>query len=475
MKKRHTGVWVFLILFVLAAAGAGGYYTYAQQYEDRFLEGTFINGDNVGNMTAAEVEEAIRTKVEDYELKLTFADDQTETLSMEEIGFAYVPDGKAESILAEQNPYEWIRGKLGQTAEYTVSEAYTYDENKLRDAILSLPEMRPENQVAPSDAHMQMGEDKRLRIVPEIDGNQIDANRVIEAAKEAVSTGIREVDVTALDAYSSAGVRADDPELVLAVSDLNAYLDTEITYTLYDGSKMKLGRDDIATFLSVRDDDPDAYYFNTETAREKCTEFIRKMAEQYDYTYDTVTFHTTYEGDLTIPCETSGRLIDEESESAALYEAVLEKVSVEKEPAYSLFRDADGQFGGTYVEVDIDAQHMWYYHDGEIRVESDCVTGKASDPNRATPRGVYYIYTKERNRTLKGEINPSTGKPSYESFVNYWMPFNEGIGLHDASWRSSFGGSIYYENGSHGCVNLPYSVAQALYDVLEVGTPVIVD
>ena len=94
---------------------------------------------------------------------------------------------------------------------------------------------------------------------------------------------------------------------------------------------------------------------------------------------------------------------------------------------------------------------------------------------RRRPRGVYYIYTKERNRTLKGEINPSTGKPSYESFVNYWMPFNEGIGLHDASWRSSFGGSIYYENGSHGCVNLPYSVAQALYDVLEVGTPVLVD
>lgn len=54
------------------------------------------------------------------------------------------------------------------------------------------------------------------------------------------------------------------------------------------------------------------------------------------------------------------------------------------------------------------------------------------------------------------------------------MPFHNGVGLHDASWRSEFGGTIYKYSGSHGCVNLPYSAAKAIYAEAEIGTTVIV-
>lgn len=53
------------------------------------------------------------------------------------------------------------------------------------------------------------------------------------------------------------------------------------------------------------------------------------------------------------------------------------------------------------------------------------------------------------------------------------MPFNGNIGLHDADWRTSFGGQIYRTNGSHGCVNLPPDYARRIYDVVQTGTPVI--
>ena len=53
------------------------------------------------------------------------------------------------------------------------------------------------------------------------------------------------------------------------------------------------------------------------------------------------------------------------------------------------------------------------------------------------------------------------------------MPFNNNVGMHDASWRSEFGRNIYRTNGSHGCINLPYSVAQEIYDYVEKDTPVI--
>lgn len=462
------------MLVLLTGAAAAFYCTEAQQYETKFIEGTFINGEHVGNMTAEEVEERIRSRVEDYRLTLNFAGDIKETLTMEDIGFAYASDRGVQKALDEQNSYEWIRGKMGQTASYTVGEVYTFDEEKLKNALFSLPEMLPENQTAPSDAYLEMGDDLRIRIVPETDGSRIDGETVYEAVKKAVSEGRKEVDVNALDVYSHASVRADDPSLVLQASDLNSLLDTAVTYTLYDGSKAVFDKKLIRAFIVSDEEEKGWYDFDENAASEGCRTFIHGLAEKYNYTYDYVTFHTTWAGDLDIPCAESGRVIDEETESQTLYSLLVNRQSGSRTPVYSLERDADGTFGGTYVEVDIGSQHVWYYRDGDMWWESDCVSGKESDPDRRTPRGVYEIYTKERNRTLKGEINPATGKPSYESFVNFWMPFNEGIGLHDASWRSSFGGNIYYDSGSHGCINLPYASAQSLYDILEVGTPVIV-
>ena len=72
---------------------------------------------------------------------------------------------------------------------------------------------------------------------------------------------------------------------------------------------------------------------------------------------------------------------------------------------------------------------------------------------------------KERNAMLVGE--------NYETPVSYWMPFNQNVGLHDAVWRDSFGGSIYKTSGSHGCINLPYAIAKQIYGYAEKGMPVI--
>ena len=121
--------------------------------------------------------------------------------------------------------------------------------------------------------------------------------------------------------------------------------------------------------------------------------------------------------------------------------------------------------GNTYVEISIDRQHMWYYKNGKLIVETDVVTGNA-DGWHNTPRGFHSIYSRARNTTLSG--------PGYSSFVEYWMAFCGGCGIHDASWRSRFGGSIYKGDGSHGCVNTPISKVKIIYNNASVGTPVIV-
>ena len=125
----------------------------------------------------------------------------------------------------------------------------------------------------------------------------------------------------------------------------------------------------------------------------------------------------------------------------------------------------DREVGNTYIEVSLDDQHMWYIVDGDVYLESDCVTGNYKSMD--TPKGYFEIHGKASPCTLKGD--------DYVSYVTYWMPFiGGGWGLHDATWRSSFGGNIYKGDGSHGCVNLPYDTAKKLYAHTEEGTPVIV-
>lgn len=118
----------------------------------------------------------------------------------------------------------------------------------------------------------------------------------------------------------------------------------------------------------------------------------------------------------------------------------------------------------SYIEVDISDQNIKYHTNEEIILDSNIVTGMQNVSD--TRIGMFEIYSKQTSRYLTG--------PGYRSYVDYWMPFDGGIGLHDASWRDEFGGEIYINSGSHGCVNLPFEIAKKIYDNSEIGTKVLV-
>lgn len=117
-----------------------------------------------------------------------------------------------------------------------------------------------------------------------------------------------------------------------------------------------------------------------------------------------------------------------------------------------------------YILVDISDQTLKYYVKGKVKLKSNVVTGGRGC---GTPTGRFKLHHKARNVNLTG--------PGYVSHVNYWMPFiGQSYGMHDASWRSQFGGSIYKYNGSHGCVNMPRSKVSKLYKMVPNGTRVII-
>ncbi|HSX01715.1 MAG TPA: peptidoglycan binding domain-containing protein [Candidatus Saccharimonadia bacterium] len=125
---------------------------------------------------------------------------------------------------------------------------------------------------------------------------------------------------------------------------------------------------------------------------------------------------------------------------------------------------------GRYIEISLSKQHLWVWQDHNVIYESPITSG-ATGMGFPTVTGLFSIYYKTTNTHLVGaQYGP---RYNYDVFVQYWMPFYQGFGLHDASWRNGvFGGPDYYYNGSHGCVNLPLATAEFLYNWADIGTPV---
>lgn len=130
-----------------------------------------------------------------------------------------------------------------------------------------------------------------------------------------------------------------------------------------------------------------------------------------------------------------------------------------------IFSQNTGEIGKTYTEVSISKQKVWYVKNGKTVLSSSCVTGRKGVHD--TPTGVFFISEKINGKYLTGD--------NYRTWVNKWLRLTwSGIGLHDASWRGSYGGNIYKYNGSHGCINLPYSFVSKLFNKVNYGDPVIV-
>jgi len=289
---------------------------------------------------------------------------------------------------------------------------------------------------------------------------QILASQQAAAAANGVASNI---DMAAINAASSSPAEA-----MVTGQKLSTVNGMSVAYQMYNGETEYLDGFTIASWVTGNNGN------TIQVDPNQVAAYVQGLKDKYDS--KGVQTWTSADGTQKSLATSYGYYIDLAGETAALTADIQALQSVVRQPVYSMtaVQAAMPQWGNTFVEVDISSQHAYFYQDGNCVWESPVVTGKATDPERATPTGVFSLNYKQTDRVLKGAIDKSTGKPSYESHVDYWMPFNGNIGLHDASWRSSFGGDIYVNNGSHGCINLPKDRAQALYGLINKGTVVVV-
>ena len=476
-KKKKFPVWQIIVLILaLAAAALVGVFLYiASTYEDRFIEGTYINGIYAGDKGVEEIEQEIRQRVEDYSIEVTFRGGAKETITGQSIGYEYVSSGGVAKLLEEQDPKEWLSGRFGAEKTFTVSEATKFDPEKLSAVLNALPEMQAGNYLAPTNAFLAI-ENNAFTIVPETQGNTLVYDELYTRVSQAAAGSALTVDIGADEnAYEKPVVYADNADLISQRDSLNGFLQTVITYDLKDGTTKTIDGSTLINWISQ--DENGWYYIDDGNVMANVEAYVTELAAEVDNVKSGVDFQSSALGVIALPTATYGLQIGKDQEVAQLFTEIMERTTTERAPIYSMdytISLSDLGIGNTYIEIDIPNQHLYYYKDGVLTLESDIVSG--SEYTTPTPRGIFYIQNREQNVTLLGPYLADGKTRSYTTLVKYWLPFDiaNGVGLHDASWRAEFGGDIYRGGGSHGCVNMPEAVVANLFYIVSVGTPVLV-
>ena len=469
-KHGYKGLRIFgLLVLMIAVLGGCAYGGISYYFSNRFFEGTWINGIDCSQKTAYEVEELMKEKLSEYSIEVSSRDVAAQTIKGEDIDYKYMSTGEILQLLRKQKPYEWVKG-LYEQKSYTVDENVGYNKTLLQEQLKSLNCAQAENQTEPENAYVAF-QNNAFVIVPETEGSKLnikEAYKVLNAAVEANESAIDFSNTP--EVYVSAAVTKDDPELQAALEACNNYTKASITYTFGDQSTT-LDGNTIKDWLQF--DEKGQLIWDDNSFQQHVAEYVAQLAATYDTVGTEREFQATSGRTVYVSSSVYGWKIDQAAEAAQLSQEIQSGTQTTREPIYAQTANAYGvnDLGNTYIEVDLSEQHMYYYQNGADIFESDFVSGNMSYADRQTHAGIFTLYYKKSPDVLRGGQKGTANY--YEQPVQYWMPFDGGIGFHDANWRDDFGGDIYLTSGSHGCINLPPENAAVLYDLIQYDVPIV--
>lgn len=450
-----------IIIFFIAS-----FIGFKLKYSNIFYGHTYVNGIEISNMNIEEASKAISMALDNEIFVIKNNNKKIYEYSLkDDFGLTYELKESLTKIKS-------LEDDLGIITKLFTKKSYHLDnlkvnEEKFKEQISGSKFYHEGNSDITKDADIEFSEDeKRFVIKKEHQGTNINLDDFYKSAKALIASGVFEIDLSSGKYYEKPKVLSDNEALIKKNNSLNEFLGAAITYQVPDG---EFTCDPLTYYKWLKyDEDHGVSIDSTEVEK-----YVQELAYSYNTYGNSKSFKTTKRGEIKVPGGNFGYIINKNEEAAELTKNITNKEKVTREPIYSQkeFSTNNG-IGNTYVEIDLTNQQVYFYKDGTMVLSSGCVTGNPNKGN-ATPPGIYRIYNKQSPSILRGQIDPKTGKREYETPVTYWIPFNGGIGLHDANWQSAFGGERYLSNGSHGCVNLPESIAATIYSRVNIGTPVI--
>lgn len=466
--------WVWLVILavvVLLGLLIAGYCKKAVYYQTHFFKNTFINNIDCSEMEAVAVAAQLNSQIIEYNVEIIGRDEKGEEISLgtiqaDDINYVYTDSlGGVQEILELQNEWLWITTLGDEIRGFSLVQDVTFDSNLLAEKLLELDGFQKENMIAPTDAYISEYSEEigGYEIIPETRGTKFDVEKAVSCVETAIIGESAAVEVTVnlveQGLYEEPKIVGSDEKLVSQVDTINRWLSTEITYD-WNGNKIVVDNSVIKDWASLEDGKP-------VLDEQAISDFVNKNANAYDTSGKNATFTTTLGVQLSLPRLSYGWKTDREGEIAELTELIKTGSKQEREPLYLRKGVWKGQndIGTSYVEADITHQHLYVYDKGVIVFETDFVSGDMNKPDCVSPAGIFGLTYKTLNAVLRGA--------DYVTPVTYWMPFYGNFGMHDATWRDSFGGEIYLTDGSHGCLNLPLDAAAIIYNYVYEGSPII--
>lgn len=310
------------------------------------------------------------------------------------------------------------------------------------------------------------------KIVKEVYGNNIDKKKFKDNVFKSISEGDFYINYYPQDYYEKPKIKSNNSDLANQQEYLKGLNVMNITYKM-PKKNVKVAKGRIFGLYGINNSNlSDKAKENAplKVDEKAVKSFVKMINDKYDTVGTKRKFKSTNRGVITVRGGDYGYDIDKKKEAEQLIKDLKAQKSIKRKPVYyrTGYKNAK-DIGNSYVEINLSSQKLWLYKNGKLITSFSVVTGTTSTGHGTHP-GVYYIKYKARHTTLRGSNGDGT---EYASPVNYWMPFNGGQGIHDANWRSSFGGTIYRYSGSHGCVNCPPSRVGAVYNNVTAGYPVV--
>ncbi|KGK85813.1 peptidoglycan binding domain-containing protein [Clostridium sp. HMP27] len=450
-KSKRTGNIMILIFSILLV-----YSLISLYFTKHFFFNTVINGVDVSLKSHSDADDIIKGYVKDYKLQLIERKDEIEEIKGKDIGIKYNEKNSISKVYYNQSSFKWIVSVL-KDEKYYLDDLFVFNKDDLENKINELNCLNKEI-IEPQNVSFKYSKNS-YEVIEEVYGNKINKDKLKADIEMSILKGETKLDLNENLCYENPKYTLKSDKTFETKSLLDKYVQSKITYIFGDENEI-LDGNIISQWLSVNE--------NLEAVinENAVTEYVLGMSKKYDTVGVTRNFKTSTGKVVEVKGGIYGWKINPYAETKAVLETIKLGIAVEREPIYgqkAVSRDKN-DIGSTYVEINITRQHLWFYKNGRLITQGAVVTG---NPNRgnSTKLGTYMLNYKQKGSTLRGQ--------NYEAEVTYWMPFYGNIGIHDASWRYSFGGQIYKRNGTHGCVNAPLYLAKTIFENIEEGTPII--
>lgn len=455
---------------IVAGAVLAVYIVFAIVFSIWTVPNTKLGVFDISFKTSEDIEKTLNQALEGYNLNIS-GDGFSFSASASDAKIRIDTKATVDAIHQELSGWAWpvllISGKHDVTNKiYMMS-----DSNGVISSLTEQLESFNKTATPPVSASISYSPLKdKFDVVPEQLGTQLDVNAITKAASEAIA--YLQPQLTLDESYlAQPAIKSTDSRLAEALKQADKIASCNISL-MFDTISIGAVPGSVLANMVVLDDQCEAT-----VDRARLEAWVADLAAKSNTAGSTRNYNR--EGvELTVTGGVYGWEIDQPKTCDAIIEAAktgtsgqIDTPCLSKGAVYTGPGQRD--WGTKYLDVDISEQYVRFFgEDGSVIWESECITGTPNE-ERQTVQGVWYVTDKETNYTLVGY----TGNVAqYETKVAYWMPFEgNAIGFHDATWQPGFGGELYMEGyGSHGCVNLPYSKAQSLYDLISIRDVVVV-